>query len=91
MKRGILEINAVELLELTNHFDVRRHLGTTVANKVVAAMESAKEEGIRLELSEEELEILMDSVAIPTPEDSPDTQSLRKKMTDLMMKFRSAI
>jgi hypothetical protein len=90
MKRGVLEITRSEFEALVKRFDVRKFVGTTVANKVVAAVGST-EEPVRLELSEEELEVLMDEAAMPLPEDTPETVSMRKKMTDLMTKFRSVI
>ncbi len=79
-----------EFQSLTKKFDVRRFLGTTVANKVVAAM-SSTEEVKNLELSEEELEVLMDEVSMPDSADGNVEVSMRKKLTDMMMKFRSVI
>jgi hypothetical protein len=90
MKRGVLEITKPEFTALTARFDPRKFMGTTVANKVVAAMNSAQEP-VRLELSEEELEVIMDELAVPSSSDSLETVSVRKKMTDLMAKFRSVV
>ncbi len=94
MKRGVLEITIGEFAALVDRFDVRKYVGTTISTKIVAAMEITHvqpELPVRLEISEEELEMMMDELAFPSEHDSMDTVSLRKKMTDMMAKFRSAI
>jgi hypothetical protein len=91
MKRGVLEITREEFNALIKRFDVRKFVGTTVANKVVAAMSGDPLVNVRLELSEEELEVLMDEVALPDSSDSAETISLRQKLTDMITRFRSVI
>ena len=78
-------------MALTTRFDVRKYVGTTVANKVVAALNIESGESVRLELSEEELEMLMDEITLPIDGDTEEMLSLRKKMIDMMARFRSAI
>ena len=78
-------------MALTTRFDVRKYVGTTVANKVVAALNIESSESVRLELSEEELEMLMDEITLPIDGDTEEMLSLRKKMIDMMARFRSAI
>lgn len=90
MKRGVLEITREELTALTARFDLQKFAGTTVANKVNAAVVDSAVP-VKLEISEEELEILMDEITMPMPSDSMETISLRKKMIDMMARFRSAI
>lgn len=90
MQRGVLEITREELTALTKRFDIQKFVGTTVANKISAAV-SGQENPVRLEFSEEELEVLMDEVTLPMSTDSIETISLRKKMVDMMARFRSVI
>jgi hypothetical protein len=91
VKRGVLEITRSELDALVKRFDLSKFAGTSVESKVSAALSADASLPVKLELSEEELEVLMDEVTFPMPEDSLETVSLRKKMIDMMARFRSVI
>lgn len=90
MKRGILEISSDELRAITTVFDVRKYVGTTLATKVVAALDGIAQNPsapVRLEFSEEELETLLDSIGL---EDGDEVfQSAKGKVNKMLADFRA--
>lgn len=88
MQRGILALTREELLEVFKYFDVESYKGHPLEVKLSAANKSSDVE-ITIELSEDEVEAILDSVAIPTPQDNEHTTSLRTKSQDLVTKFRN--
>lgn len=88
MQRGVLTVTRAELADMLTKFDVRKYLGTPLANKLVAGIQSNMDP-INLELSKEEIEMIMDDIAAPMPEDSANMGTLRNKINDLLMRFQT--
>jgi len=88
MKRGILELTKSEMLSVIDCIDLQRYSETPLANKVLAGKAIlTTENSVRLELSEEELEVLLDEVGLVIGDVS--LQSVKKKMNSMMSNFRN--
>lgn len=87
MQRGILELTPTEVSEVFKYFDITKYEGFPLEVKLTAAKESS-DEIITIELSENEVEAILDSVALPTDNDTDATKSLRMKAQSLLYQFR---
>lgn len=88
MQRGILELTREELFEVFKYFDLEGQKGKPLETKLSVA-NSSEEPSVTIELSEDEVELILDSVAIPTGEDNDHTASLRTKAQGLLSQFRA--
>ena len=88
MQRGVLTITRAELADMLQKFDVRKYVGTPVANKLVAGIQS-NIDPVNLELSKEEIEMIMDDLGAPMPGDSANMSTLRGKINELLTKFQT--
>jgi hypothetical protein len=92
MKRGILELTINEFAALIERIEVERYKDIPLGSKIYAAYQEATEgTAIRLQVSEQELEMILDDAGIPGKGDSGDLQSMREKITDMLVKFREII
>lgn len=90
MKRGILELTLYEFAELVERINPEHYVGTPLGNKIFAAGQVEDDvETIRIQVSEDELEALLDDGGVPGPDDSDDAKSMRKKINDTLTKFRA--
>jgi hypothetical protein len=88
MKRGILTITLKEFTELIEFIDIKNYAGSTLGNKL-GSVEDVENDQVRIQVSEEELEQLLDDIGLVT--DNDNLISLRKKISDMLLKFRSDI
>ncbi|HVX93022.1 MAG TPA: hypothetical protein VHA74_02810 [Candidatus Dojkabacteria bacterium] len=88
MQRGVLTVTRAELADMLQKFDVRKYVGTPIANKLVAGIQS-NIDPINLEVSKEEIEMIMDDIGAPMPDDSANMSALRGKINQLLMKFQT--
>lgn len=86
MQRGVITLNVEEVNEIFTYFDVSKYEGYPLEAKLTSAKGSTNPD-IMIELSQEELELILDSVIIPDSEDSESKKSLRKKIHDLLTSF----
>ncbi|HRI05776.1 MAG TPA: hypothetical protein PLV59_02420 [Candidatus Dojkabacteria bacterium] len=87
MQRGILTLTKDELKALLQVFDVTKYPEMHLVNKLQAAMDS-QIDPVSLEISEDELEVMNDEFAIPSPSEPESMKGVRQKFTTLMMNFR---
>lgn len=87
MQRGILQVTQSEVTEIFKYFDLTPYKDYPLEIKLVAA-KASQDELISIELSENEVEAILDSVAIPEESHSEATVSLRNKSRELITKFR---
>ena len=87
MQRGILTLTKDELKALLTVFDVTRYPQMHLVNKLQAALDS-EIDPVSLEISEDELEVMNDEFAVPTPNEPTPMQGVRQKFTSLMLNFR---
>jgi hypothetical protein len=92
MKRGIIEITKSELNELVNQFPMELIKHSQLEVKIISAIESSKQyldtDPIRLQISEEELETLLDEIGVVSEDDSEAMKSLRKTMQSRIQEMR---
>lgn len=88
MKRGIIELSYAEIDEIIKLVPPHVYEGTPLEVKLTAAMSSEIDNPIRLEVSSEELEVILDEIALPDPiNDSEDLVSLRAKVQTKLIEF----
>jgi hypothetical protein len=84
MKRGIIIITKEEVLELVAKFPMEIIKNTQLEVKLRSAKKLTVDQKdmaeVRLELSQEEIEILLDEIGIPSVEDTPAIFEIRKKL-----------
>jgi len=88
MQRGVIQITKKEVQEIYRTFDLTQHEGLALKSKLIAAGNSTAEL-INIELSEDEVEAILDNIIIPSKTDNENTISLRKKLQNKMAEFRS--
>jgi len=88
MQRGVLQITAKEISEIYKTLDLTDHEGSALKVKLQAAADSMSEI-IDIELSEDEVEAILDAIIIPSQSDNENTLSLKKKLQEKMKEFRS--
>ncbi len=89
MKRGVLLVNIHEAEEILKKFPDGRLSGTPLEAKLSSVVNLGENES-PVELSEEELEIMLDEIAIPDPNDSQSIINLRKKLQKQLIQFRES-
>lgn len=90
MQRGVLLLTKGELEEIFKKVDVTRYTGSLLHSKLSTA-KSANQAEVNLELSEDELETLLDDLDIPNPDtDSQDLMSTRNKISLMLSGFRAS-
>ncbi len=86
MQRGILLISRNELIALYNHLDIEIYSGTALYEKLNSALQGSDEE-IRILLSEEEIEKILDETGAPV-HDNDILNSSITKISQLLSSFR---
>jgi hypothetical protein len=90
MQRGVLSLTNQELEEIFKKIDVEKYAGSLLHSKLSAAKSAGLTE-VKLELSEDELETLLDDLDIPNPDtDSQELMSLRNKISLMLSGFRTS-
>lgn len=90
MKRGIIEVSHAEVDELLKRVPPSVYEGSPLESKLNAVMISDIDP-VTLEISAEELEVVLDEIAMPDPEnDSEDIVSIRKKIQQKLLEFQSS-
>lgn len=89
MKRGVISINIHEAKEMLDKFPDGRLTGSPLEAKLTSVVNIGANES-PVELSEEELEIMLDEIAIPDPSDSQSMINLRKKLQKQLIRFRES-
>ena len=87
MQRGILILNKEELNQLFTVLDISVFTGTQLFEKLNSASGSIEPE-VRILLSQDELETILDEVGPPITENQILNNSL-KKISDLLISFSS--
>ena len=87
MKRGVLTLSKQELEQLLTILDIGIFKGTQLFEKLNSASGTTEEE-VKIFLSEDELESIMDEVGPPTTENQELNNAL-KKISELLISFRS--
>lgn len=95
MQRGILTVTKQELLEIVQHIDLNRYEGSPFKAKIEAGLNTNVMEGgmdnaneISLEVSEEEVEIMLDAIVIPEQGESVEIKNARNKLQQKIVSFR---
>lgn len=88
MKRGIIEVSHAEVDEILKRVPPSAYEGTPLESKLTAVM-SSDTDPVNMEVSAEELEVILDEIAIPDPEnDTEDLVSIRKKIQVKLLEFQ---
>jgi uncharacterized protein (DUF1778 family) len=87
MKRGILALTKEEYDNLIRKIDITKFRGTILYDKLDSASKSI-EDNVRILLSEDELETILDEIGIPISNDSI-LSGAYQKVNNLMSTFRS--
>lgn len=89
MQRGVITLTKPEVKEIVDRVDLDRFQTTPLTNKLSAALK-AEGDGLNIdiEVSEEELEFILDEIVIPHENDTEATNSLRAKIHNMLDKFR---
>lgn len=91
MQRGILLLTKEEVADIIQKLPMEKYADSPLSNKLISAVnyDVPPQQEIDIELSEEELEIIMDEMGVPNSEiDTEFTRSAMKKIHSLLMKFR---
>lgn len=89
MKRGVIVLNKDEINEIYKRVELEAYTKSPLSPKLRAAIE-APDTNIPIEVSEEELEFVLDEIVIPDPAiDTDATRTLRSKIQELLQQFRS--
>ncbi|WKZ30952.1 MAG: hypothetical protein QY318_03855 [Candidatus Dojkabacteria bacterium] len=87
MKRGIIEVSHAEVDEILKRVSPAVYEGTPLESKLNAIMISDVDP-VNLEISAEELEVILDEIAIPDPaNDTEDIKSIRRKIQQKILEF----
>jgi len=86
MQRGVLNISNEELTQLVKNIDIERFKGSQLYEKLSSAISRDSLE-IKILLSEDELERIMDEVGPPIS-DNQILNSAMRKIGELMVSFR---
>lgn len=87
MKRGILKINKLEGAEALNSMPQNRE--NTPLYQKFKAVQNGSSDFVDVQVSEEELEILLDDIGIPVDGEPLEKQSLRTKVQSFLSELRS--
>jgi len=86
MRRGVITLTKREIQEALRLVEASRE--STALFQKLNVVRLKDEDEIKLQTSEEELEILLDSVGIPTEEEPEERKSLRLKVKRYLLAFR---
>lgn len=79
-----------EINEVFKRVEMETFNSETLKNKMTAAFESDSDQ-ISIELSEDELEFILDEIIIPAPQfDTEHTDTLRSKIQSMLNGFRAS-
>ena len=88
MKRGVIEFTKAEVLALYNRIDFGKFSKSPLKEKFTAGVNS-ESPNVQIEVSEEELEFVMDEIIIPDPTlDTPELLNAKEKIRAQIEKFR---
>jgi hypothetical protein len=90
MQRGVIQITKNELQEIYVHTNLELYEGKPLKAKLIAAGNSTTEP-INIEVSEDEVEAILDNIIIPSEKDNEFTLTLKKKLQDKMGEFRALL
>ena len=89
MQRGVITFTKHEVVEIINRVDLKRYNKSPIENKLRAAFGKSASVEVPVEVSEDELEFILDELVIPDPvKDNEHTKSLRKKINYMLKEFR---
>lgn len=87
MKRGIVNVTVEEIKALSEIIDFAKYQGTPLFEKIMSVLQSA---GVTpIELSEDEIENMLDEIVLPINGEKNEITSLRSKFTQKLLEFRS--
>lgn len=89
MKRGVIQVTKEEIQEFTKLVDIKKYSSTPLEEKLKSVLTNS--EGHSLELSEEEIELMLDEIVIPVDGEPKEITSLRGKFGEKLMEFRNEI
>lgn len=87
MKRGVIILTSEELKSALGTFQ-RDNYESQLFLKMSSAFDQNQAEN-KVEVSEEELEFLMDNIGAPTPEEPRPLKSLRVRLQQFLYKLRT--
>ncbi len=87
MQRGVLSLSEIELTQLLKIFDIEVFNGTPLYEKLKSASQSNNQE-IKILLSEDEIEKIMDEVGPPTYQSEIANQAI-EKINQLLITLRT--
>lgn len=90
MKRGVINLRQGEAIVALGTFTSAQQQ-SPLYNKLVVVSQVAQDEKLPLQLSEEEVELLLDNIGIPIEEESPDMTSLRTKLRTFLQYLRQGL
>jgi hypothetical protein len=90
MKRGIIELRKDEVKEVLRVMPEEVFTETPLENKLNSAVETT-DEHVKLEISADELEVILDEIAVPLSDNEPQPlKSVRKKIQMKLTEFRES-
>ncbi len=87
MQRGVLTLSKEEFNQLLSIIDINRFNQTPLYNKLISAGNTNEKE-VRISISEDEIEMILDEVGPPIYENLVLNNAL-KKISALLISFRS--
>ena len=69
MQRGVISLDKLEIQSFISKVDIQKYAGSPLFEKLNAAMQSI-ENPLNVEVSADEVEIILDEIAIPDVNDS---------------------
>ncbi len=88
MQRGIITFSKEELREILSVFRFDNYVSTPMYQKFMSALESNLEQ-VTIEVSVEELEIILDDIGLPNENNSEILASAITKIREKVFEFRS--
>lgn len=88
MQRGIITFSKEELREILSVFRFDNYVSTPMYQKFMSALESNLEQ-VTVEVSVEELEIILDDIGLPNENNSEILTSAITKIREKVFEFRS--
>lgn len=94
MQRGIFKISKISLISLINsmNFNTEKLKDTPLKNKIdslKSLLENSDLVSFDIELSEEEIEIILDEIGIPESNEGEGIKQLRLEIMNMYSKLRS--
>lgn len=86
MRRGVIQLTKKEAKEAFRLIEASRN-NNLLLQKLISA-KNQQDEDVRIQMNEEDLEILLDCVGIPTDQEPDERKSLRIKSHRFLQKLR---